>query len=109
MYRLFVLATAVALSVSSASPVSAQTPNEPGPIVSTAWLQQHLDDPRVHVISTGDEKIFDRGHIPGARFVEHRETLEGGHHLLTPDHSRRCSREPARPTASTSCSTVTAR
>ena len=63
MYRLFVLATAVALSVSSASPVSAQTPNEPGPIVSTAWLQQHLDDPRVHVISTGDEKIFDRGHI----------------------------------------------
>jgi len=87
MHPLFAFATAVALSVSTASTVSAQTPSEPGPIVSTAWLQQHLTDPRVHVISTGDQGLFDRGHIPGARFVEHMDTLENGngHHMLAPE------------------------
>jgi thiosulfate/3-mercaptopyruvate sulfurtransferase len=85
MPRLFALATAVALSVSSASTLTAQAPVAPAPIVSTAWLQQHLDDPRVRVISTGDEGIFSRGHIPGARFVEHMDTLENGHHLLAPE------------------------
>jgi thiosulfate/3-mercaptopyruvate sulfurtransferase len=85
MHPLFAFATAVALSVSTASAVSAQTPSEPGPIVSTAWLQQHLTDPRVRVISTGDQGLFDRAHIPGARFVEHMDTLENGHHLLAPE------------------------
>jgi thiosulfate/3-mercaptopyruvate sulfurtransferase len=81
MVRVFALATAVALSVSGAATASAQTP---GPIVSTTWLQQHLNDPHVHVISTGDQKIFDAGHIPGARFVEHMDTLEGGHLMAAP-------------------------
>jgi thiosulfate/3-mercaptopyruvate sulfurtransferase len=85
MHNLFALATAVALSVTSPSTISAQTPSEPGPIVSTAWLQQHLDDPHVRVISTGDQGLFDRAHIPGARFVEHMDTLESGHHLLAPE------------------------
>ena len=82
MHAVFAFAAAVAFSVNSASTVSAQTPTEPGPIVSTAWLQQHLDDPRVRIISTGDEGLFNRAHIPGARFVEHMDTLEGSHHLL---------------------------
>jgi thiosulfate/3-mercaptopyruvate sulfurtransferase len=87
MQALFVFATTVALSVSSGAAVAPQstTSLEPGPLVSTAWLQQHLADPRVRVIGTGDRDRFDRAHVPGARFLEHMDTLEGNHHLLPVD------------------------
>jgi len=59
------------------------------PIVSTAWLQAHLTDPQVRIVTTGDRSIYDRGHIPGARFIDHMETVgmqTGGggmeHHML---------------------------
>jgi thiosulfate/3-mercaptopyruvate sulfurtransferase len=45
------------------------------PIVSTAWLQSHLTDPQVRVVFTGDRGVYDRGHIPGARFIDHMDTL----------------------------------
>jgi thiosulfate/3-mercaptopyruvate sulfurtransferase len=45
------------------------------PIVSTAWLQAHLADPQVRIVVTGDRGIYDRGHIPGARFIDHMETV----------------------------------
>jgi thiosulfate/3-mercaptopyruvate sulfurtransferase len=45
------------------------------PIVSTAWLQAHLADPQVRVVFTGDRGVYDRGHIPGARFIDHMDTL----------------------------------
>ena len=56
------------------------------PTVSTAWLASHLNDPQVRVITTGTKTVFDAGHIPGARFIDHMETLGGaeGHHLLPP-------------------------
>jgi thiosulfate/3-mercaptopyruvate sulfurtransferase len=59
------------------------------PMVSTAWLQSHLTDPQVRVVFTGDRSVYDRGHIPGARFIDHMDTLgmqTGGgsmeHHML---------------------------
>lgn len=60
------------------------------PIVSTAWVQAHLADPLVRIVFTGDRGVYDRGHIPGARFVDHMDTLAmtigggGGmdHHML---------------------------
>ena len=55
------------------------------PIVSTEWLQTHLDDPHVRVIATGDRDEFDRAHIPGARFIEHMDTVGSGHRLLPVD------------------------
>jgi thiosulfate/3-mercaptopyruvate sulfurtransferase len=45
------------------------------PVVSTAWLQAHLTDPQVRVVFTGDRGVYDRGHIPGARFIDHMDTL----------------------------------
>ena len=45
------------------------------PIVSTAWLQAHLTDPQVRIVVTGDRGIYDRGHIPGARFIDHMDTV----------------------------------
>jgi thiosulfate/3-mercaptopyruvate sulfurtransferase len=55
------------------------------PIVSTAWLQGHLTDPRVRVICTGDKDAFDRGHIPGARYINHMDTVGDDHRLLPPE------------------------
>lgn len=54
------------------------------PIVSTDWLQAHLNDPQVRVISTGDEDDYNRGHIPGAGFIDHMQTVDANHHLLPP-------------------------
>jgi thiosulfate/3-mercaptopyruvate sulfurtransferase len=45
------------------------------PMVSTTWLQAHLADPQVRIIVTGDRGIYDRGHIPGARFIDHMDTV----------------------------------
>ena len=74
-----------ALGRTDAAP--SQATAAPGPLVSTEWLAQHIDDPRVRVVATGDQGRYARGHIPGARFVEHMDTLGGGdgHHLAAPD------------------------
>jgi thiosulfate/3-mercaptopyruvate sulfurtransferase len=45
------------------------------PMVSTAWLEAHLTDPQVRIVVTGDRGIYDRGHVPGARFIDHMETV----------------------------------
>ena len=39
-------------------------------LVSTAWLAQHLNDPKVVVLQVSrDRTAYDAGHIPGARFL----------------------------------------
>src|SRR5207244_4397851 len=42
---------------------------------------------QVRLITTGSKGVYDTGHIPGARFIDHMETLGGGdgHHLLPPN------------------------
>jgi thiosulfate/3-mercaptopyruvate sulfurtransferase len=81
MLRLFVFGTIATLLVAAPRPAAAAV----DPLVSTAWLEQHLNDPQVRVIATGDQGRFERGHIPGARFLEHMDTIGGGHTLLPPD------------------------
>src|SRR2546423_9424987 len=80
MLRLFVFGTIATLLVALPRTAAAAEP-----LVSIPWLQQHLTDPQVHVIGTGDQGRFERGHIPGARFLEHMDTLGSGHTLLPPD------------------------
>ncbi|MFZ5623373.1 MAG: sulfurtransferase [Gemmatimonadota bacterium] len=42
----------------------------PGVFVSTAWLSGHLGDPSVVIVHVDrDRKVFDAGHLPGARFL----------------------------------------
>jgi thiosulfate/3-mercaptopyruvate sulfurtransferase len=83
MLRLFVFGTIATLLL--VPPAAAQATAAPGPLVSTEWLQQHLDDPLVRIVATGDQGRYDRGHIPGARFLEHMDTLGSGHVLLPPE------------------------
>jgi thiosulfate/3-mercaptopyruvate sulfurtransferase len=58
------------------------------PIVSTAWLQAHLADPQVRVVYVGDADTYIKGHIPGARAIEHMETVQmgaNGHRMAPTD------------------------
>src|SRR5918912_1658729 len=58
------------------------------PIVSAAWLQSHLNDPTVRVIFVGDSDTYNHAHIPGARLLDHMETVQmgaDGHRLASTD------------------------
>lgn len=48
------------------------------PIVSTEWLQAHLNDPQVRIIYVGDAGGYGRAHIPGARLLDHMDTVKMG-------------------------------
>jgi thiosulfate/3-mercaptopyruvate sulfurtransferase len=55
-------------------------------LVSTAWLQEHLQDPKVVVLYT-DQGAHDEALISGARAVPHESlmTMQGGHGLAATD------------------------
>jgi thiosulfate/3-mercaptopyruvate sulfurtransferase len=53
----------------------------PGPLVTTAWLEQHLRDEGIRIVETGTERAstYDEGHVPGAVWVDpHAELLREG-------------------------------
>jgi thiosulfate/3-mercaptopyruvate sulfurtransferase len=84
MIRLFAFGTLVAfLGTASAASAQAAAP----PFVSTDWLQQHLSDPNVRIVTTGDRGRYQQGHIPGARFLDHMDTVDmsNGHRPFAPN------------------------
>jgi thiosulfate/3-mercaptopyruvate sulfurtransferase len=52
-----------------ASTISAQSPRD-SLVVSTTWLAQRLNDPKIVVLHVGDKAEYDAKHIPGARYVQ---------------------------------------
>jgi thiosulfate/3-mercaptopyruvate sulfurtransferase len=58
---------ALALSLAPATP-RAETPRD-SMIVSTAWLAQHLKDPKLVLFHVGPESDYPAQHIPGARYL----------------------------------------
>jgi thiosulfate/3-mercaptopyruvate sulfurtransferase len=63
------MAAAIALAAATAlsAPASAATPIPAGPLVSTEWLAQNLDNARVRIIEVSvNPGIYERAHIPGA-------------------------------------------
>jgi len=59
------------------------------PLVSTAWLQEHLADPAVRIIevcSLTDDKTYRSGHVPGAQWVYWKDACwhESDRQLVTP-------------------------
>lgn len=69
----------LALAAGLASPPAAE------PIVSTDWLQAHLNDPNVRIVDASNAGTFKSGHIPGAVSVDHMATIGDGHKLLQAD------------------------
>jgi thiosulfate/3-mercaptopyruvate sulfurtransferase len=66
---------ALMLSLVVQGPASVQQP-----LVSTAWLAEHLNDPGIVVIQVdGNRERYDQGHIPGARFLAYNTfAVDGG-------------------------------
>lgn len=63
------VALAAFLAVAPPSLV-AQAPPPPDPIVSAAWLMERAENPDVVVLQVeGSRDPYDRGHVPGARFL----------------------------------------
>jgi thiosulfate/3-mercaptopyruvate sulfurtransferase len=84
MRRLFLLLLA---AVVCAVPAVAQTPSGAVPLlVSTAWLEEHLQDPKVVILWT-DQGAHDEALIANARRVPHESlmTMQGGHGLAPTD------------------------
>ena len=62
---LIVLSLLAALAVPARS-----TPLADGPLVTPAWLAERLDDPSLVVLHVASLRAdYDRGHVPGARFL----------------------------------------
>ncbi len=58
-------------TTSADDPILAKGYVHPESLVSTAWLAEHLDDPKLRVIeSDEDVLLYDTGHIPGAQKVD---------------------------------------
>lgn len=56
---------ATALTVAASHALAAAAPE--GPLVTTEWLEQNLNDPAVRVIEVSvNPGVYERGHIPGA-------------------------------------------
>jgi 3-mercaptopyruvate sulfurtransferase SseA len=53
------LATAILAILLSSNPM----------LVSTDWVDSHLDDPLVTIVEVGEPSQFQSGHIPGAQFI----------------------------------------
>lgn len=49
--------------------------NLPGLLVSTAWLEENLEDPSVVILHYGKPEDFEKGHIPGAQLVSMKELM----------------------------------
>lgn len=53
-------------------------PAHPEMVVSSQWLSQHLTDPNVVVLHVADKKSdYNRGHIPGARYLSTDDFVDG--------------------------------
>ena len=72
--------TALALS---ATALAAQSPRSSRAdlTVTTSWLADHLKDPDLVLLHVGDKAEYDKGHIPGARFVTMQDVS-----VSSPDH-----------------------
>ena len=77
---LFLSATASAQENKSSGPASSA--REPM-LVTVDWLADNLKDPFLVMLQIGDKKDYDKGHIPGAQFLEYESiSTPHGHGLM---------------------------
>ena len=62
----------------------------PGPLVSAAWLSEHLEDPGVRLVHVSpDRRVYNKRHLPGATYSDlHRELALKGTAPETGDAER---------------------
>src|SRR5260370_29508632 len=52
-------------------------------LVTVDWLGDHLNDPSLVLLQIGDKKDYDKGHIPGAQFLEYESISTPHNHGVT--------------------------
>jgi thiosulfate/3-mercaptopyruvate sulfurtransferase len=52
-------------------------------LVTVDWLADHLNDPSLVLLQIGERKDYDRGHIPGAQFLEYENISTPHNHGVT--------------------------
>jgi thiosulfate/3-mercaptopyruvate sulfurtransferase len=52
-------------------------------LVTVDWLADHLSDPSLVLLQIGDKKDYDKGHIPGAQFLEYESISTPHNHGAT--------------------------
>jgi len=67
---------------------SAQEKKSSGParepmLVTVDWLADHLKDPSLVLLQIGDKKDYDKGHVPGAQFLEYESISTPHNHGVT--------------------------
>lgn len=81
-----ILRTIVCLCIGSffnGSCLAAAGAAHPEILVSTEWLADHLNDPKVVVLQAGSDRgSYERGHIPGARFLSSADFTTGHQGLM---------------------------
>jgi thiosulfate/3-mercaptopyruvate sulfurtransferase len=58
----------VATCLLGTTPLSAQSPRA-SLVTTSAWLADHLHDPDLVIFHVGDKAEYEKGHIPGARYI----------------------------------------
>jgi len=65
-----------------------KTSNNPGGaqrepmLVTVDWLADHLSDPSLVLLQIGEKKDYDKGHIPGAQFLEYESISTPHNHAM---------------------------
>ena len=73
-------------SLSNAQEKSAANPANPTRefmLVTVDWLADHLNDPSLVLLQIGEKKDYDKGHIPGAQFLEYESISTPHNHGVT--------------------------
>jgi thiosulfate/3-mercaptopyruvate sulfurtransferase len=81
LFSTLLLIFLLAGSLSGAQQKTAASPTSAGRepmLVTVDWLADHLNDPSLVLLQIGDKKDYDKGHIPGAQFLEY-ETISTPH------------------------------
>src|SRR6266404_9036593 len=52
-------------------------------LVTVDWLAGHLSDPSLVLLQIGEKKDYDKGHIPGAQFLEYESISTPHNHGVT--------------------------
>jgi thiosulfate/3-mercaptopyruvate sulfurtransferase len=42
-------------------------------LVTAGWLSEHLSDPSLVLLQIGDKSVYDKGHIPGAQYLNYAD------------------------------------